>query len=56
MRTIIIDLPHNKGNFEITFKNDRQEVITNEFLEIIGKYSLDIDKQDLENILHISSL
>ena len=51
-----IDLPHNKGSFEIEFKNDRQEFITNQFLNIIEEYSLDIDEKDLKNILHISSL
>lgn len=56
MSTIFIDLPHNKGSFEIEPKNDRQEVIVKEFLGIIEEYSLDIDKQDLENIVHISSL
>ncbi len=56
MSTIFIDLPHNKGSFEIELKNDRQQEIVKEFLNIIEKYSLDIDKQDLENILRISSL
>lgn len=56
MSTIFIDLPHNKGSFEIESKNDRQQVIIKEFMDIIGKYSLNIDKQDLENIVHISSL
>ncbi len=56
MSTIFIDLPHNKGSFEITFKNDRQQVIIKEFMDIIWKYCLDINKQDLENIVHISSL
>lgn len=56
MPTIFIDLPHNKGSFEIKLKNDRQQEIVKEFLNIIGKYCLDINKQDLENIVHISSL
>ena len=56
MPTIFIDLPHNKGSFEIELKNDRQQEIVKEFLNIIGKYSLDIDKKDLESILRISSL
>ena len=56
MSTIFIVLPHNKGSFEIEPKNDRQQVIIKEFLEIIEEYDLDIDKQDLENIIHISSL
>ena len=56
MPTIFIDLPHNKGSFEIELKNYRQQVIVKEFLNIIEEYSLDIDKKDLESILHISSL
>lgn len=56
MSTIFVDLPNNKGSFEIELKTDRQQVIIKEFMDIIGKYSLDIDKKDLESILRISSL
>ena len=56
MPTIFIDLPHNKGSFEIELRNDRQKFIVEEFLRIVEEYDLDIDKQDLENIVHISSL
>lgn len=56
MSTVFIDLPHNKGSFKIEFKNDRQKVIANQFLNIVEEYSLDIDKKDLESILRISSL
>ena len=56
MPTIFIDLPHNKGSFEIELKNDRQQVIIKEFLDIIVKYDLDIDKQDLDNIFRIAGI
>ena len=56
MPTIFIDLPHNNGSSEIESKNGRQWVIVKEFLNIIEEYCLDIDEQDLQNILHISSL
>ena len=56
MPTIFINLPHDKGSFEIELKNDRQLLLLKEFLNIIEKYSLNIDKKDLENIVHISSL
>lgn len=56
MLTIFIDLPHNKGSFGIEFRDDRHKFIVEEFLRIVKKYSLDIDEQDLENILRISSL
>lgn len=56
MPTIFIDLPHNKGSFKVELKNDRQEIIINEFLNIVEENNFDIDKQDLDNIVHISSL
>lgn len=56
MPTIFINLPHDKGSFEITPRNGRQQAIIKEFLGIVEQFSLDIDKQDLENILRISRL
>lgn len=54
MPTIFVDLPYNKGSFEIELRDDRQKFIVEEFLRIVKEYSLDIDKKDLENIVRIS--